>query len=166
MDLTEQLRSKLRNRHIELSAPVDIADIRRFEEAHHITLPKDLVDFYTRISNGCKMIDDFDLYPFEEWKFDPERIHLPFGFKEYWIREGESELSHDPKDIENGIIELIDIGDSQTWNIIVNGENYGDMWFYTDVGIQPACPAMSFIKWFEYWLDGGTDYFYEFRYDQ
>lgn len=68
MDLTEQLRSKLRNRHIELSAPVDIADIRRFEEAHHITLPKDPADFYTRISNGCKMIDDFDLYPFEEWK--------------------------------------------------------------------------------------------------
>ena len=71
----------------------------------------------------------------------------------------------DFKDIENGIIELIDIGDAQSWNIVVEGDKRGEMWFYTDVGIQPACPAMSFSKWFEYWLDGGTDYFYEFQYN-
>ena len=79
--------------------------------------------------------------------------------------KSESEHSHEFKDIENGIIELIDIGDAQSWNIVVEGDKRGEMWFYTDVGIQPACPAMSFSKWFEYWLDGGTDYFYEFQYN-
>ena len=33
------------------------------------------------------------------------------------------------------------------------------------VGIQPACPSMSFLEWFEYRLDGGTDYFYEFKFN-
>ena len=165
MDEIDQIKVKLRDKHVELRTPVDISDIRSFEKAHHVLLPQELVDFYTLISNGCEMIDGFDLYPFEKWKFDPERIHIPFGFKNYWIWEGESELAHDLKEIENGIIELIDIGDAQNWNIVVAGEKYGEMWFYTDVGIQPACPAMSFLKWFEYWLDGGTDYFYEFQYN-
>lgn len=160
----ERIKSKLIDKHIELCAPVDISDIRKFEESHHVLLPRELVDFYTLVSNGCQMIDGFQLYPFEKWFFNSERLHLPFEFNEYWIWESESELSHDLNEIENGIIELIDIGDAQSWNIIVNGNNYGEMWFYTDVGIQPACPAMSFLKWFEYWLDGGTDFFYEFVY--
>ena len=166
MNNIERIRAKLHDKNIELCDPVDISVIQKFEEEHQISLPQELVDFYTQISNGCRMIDDFQLYPFEKWKFDPERLRKPFGFKEYWIWESESELSHDPKDIENGIIELIDIGDSQTWNIVTNGENFGEMWFFTDVGIQPACPPVSFLKWFEFWLDGGTDYFYEFQYNQ
>ena len=159
-----RIKAKLSEKHIELRTPVDISDIREFEKTYNVSLPQELVNFYTLVSNGCAMIDGFDLYPFEQWKFDPERIQLPFGFSEYWMWENESELSHDPKEIENGIIELIDLGDAQNWNIVVNGETYGNMWFYTDVGIQPACPAMSFLKWFEYWLDGGEDYFYEFQY--
>ena len=165
MNKIDQIKVKLKDRHVELCVPVSISIIREFEEEHHISLPQELVDFYTKISNGCQMIDGFQLYPFEKWIFNPERIHLPYGFKKYWIWESESELSHDPKEIENGIIELIDIGDSQTWNIVVNGDNSGKMWFFTDVGIQPACPSMSFLEWFEYWLDGGTDYFYEFKYN-
>lgn len=57
---------------------------------------------------------------------------------------------------------MIDIGDSQTWNIIINGKEEGKMWFFTDVGIQPCAPSMNFLEWFEFWLDGNEDYFYEF----
>lgn len=58
---------------------------------------------------------------------------------------------------------MIDIGCGQTWNIIVFGKEYGKMWNYTDVGIAPAAPELSFLEWFEFWLDGGEDYFKEFE---
>lgn len=67
----------------------------------------------------------------------------------------------DIQNIVNGNIEIINIGDSQSWNIIVNGEEKGNMWYFTDVGIQPCKPSMIFLEWFEFWLDGKEDYFYE-----
>lgn len=60
--------------------------------------------------------------------------------------------------ISNGC-EMIDIGCGQTWNIIVCGKEYGKMWNCTDVGIAPAAPELSSLEWFEFWLDGGEDYF-------
>ncbi len=58
----------------------------------------------------------------------------------------------------------MDLGCSMTWNLIILGKEKGQMWFFTDVGILPCCPKMSFLDWFEFWLDGGEDYFYEFEY--
>ena len=48
---------------------------------------------------------------------------------------------------------------------LVKGEERGKMWFFTDVGIQPACPSMDFREWMEYWLNGGEDFFYGYQYD-
>ena len=64
--------------------------------------------------------------------------------------------------VGNGNISLIDIGDCQSWNIVVTGEERGRMWFFTDVGIQPCVPNRGFLSWFEYWLDGNENYFGEF----
>lgn len=64
--------------------------------------------------------------------------------------------------VGNGNVSLIDIGDCQSWNIIVTGEERGRMWFFTDVGIQPCVPNRGFLSWFEYWLDGNENYFGEF----
>ena len=72
MNDIERIKSKLSDQHIELCAPVDISDIRNFEKTYHVSLPQELVDFYTLISNGCQMIDEFQLFPFEKWYFDPE----------------------------------------------------------------------------------------------
>ena len=119
--------------------------------------PAGLVEFYTEISNGCPMIDEFDLYKFEDWQYHSERIMEDFPFDTFYIWEGE-EQDVDLSVIENGNIELIDIGDAQTWNIIVKGNQQGKMWSFSDVGIQPAEPQMEFLEWFEYWLDG-NDYF-------
>ena len=54
------------------------------------------------------------------------------------------------------LIELINIGDAQSCNIVVTGKQRGKMWFFTDVGIQPCAPEMSFLEWFEYWLEIGS----------
>lgn len=67
--------------------------------------------------------------------------------------------------VDKGNIQLIDVGDGQSWNIIITGNERGQMWFFTDIGIQPCAPRRDFLSWFEYWIDGNDDYFKEFKYD-
>lgn len=119
--------------------------------------------FYTQICNGCKMLDGFNLLRMEEWKYNCDNLKRAFPFEEYWIWENaydEEKL----KGIADGNLELINIGDAQSWNIIISGKERGKMWFFTDVGIQPCAPSMNFLEWFEFWLDGNEDYFYNFNY--
>jgi hypothetical protein len=93
---------------------------------------------------------------------DIEKAKEKFPFDKYWVWEDEpGDVNLD--DVLKGNIELIDIGDAQTWNIIINGKERGQMWFFADVGIQPCAPKRSFLSWYEYWLDGNDDYFSEFE---
>ncbi|WP_159100029.1 SMI1/KNR4 family protein [Treponema saccharophilum] len=149
---------KMKSKNIERNELVSLEEIKSFEKKNNIKLPNELVSFYTTISNGCKMIDGFNLRKLEEWKFKTGQLNRDFPFTEPWIWE-DDENTEKLKYIEDGNIELIDIGDSQTWNIIVSGKEKGKMWFFTDVGIQPCAPAMDFLTWFEFWLDGNEDYF-------
>lgn len=153
---------KMKSKNIERNEVVSLDDIKNFERKNKIELPKELVSFYTEISNGCKMIDGFNLLKMEDWKFNSSKVDKDFLFTKYWIWEDDND-SENLKHIEDGNIELIDIGDSQTWNIIVSGKEKGKMWFFTDVGIQPCAPSMNFLELFEFWLDGNDDYFYDFQ---
>lgn len=149
---------KMKNKNIQGNETVSINEIRKFEKATKITLPEELVLFYTQICNGCKMLDGFDLFKMQEWKYNIEKLANDFPFNQYWIWEDDYD-EEKIKCIQYGNIELIDIGDAQSWNIIVNGKQKGKMWFFTDVGIQPCAPTMNFLEWFETWLDGEEDYF-------
>lgn len=159
------LIGKMEERGITRRDPVDIQKIRDFEKRYGVKLPLELVEFYTSISNGCEMIDGFQLRAFESWVFREEKVSRPFPFDKYWIWEDDPDKSR-LEDIENGVIELIDIGDCQTWNIVISGDQTGKMWFFTDVGIQPAAPSMTFLEWFSFWLDGNEDFFYGFEYSE
>ena len=54
-------------------------------------------------------------------------------------------------------LELIDIGCGQTFCLIVTGPCRGEIWHFTDVGIQPCCRRQDFLGWLEKWLDEGDD---------
>ncbi len=43
----------------------------------------------------------------------------------------------------------------------------GEVWNFTDVGVQPCCERQDFLGWFELWLDhqDETDYFKDYVYD-
>lgn len=157
----DRIIEKMKIKNIHGNEVASINKIRNFEEKTNITLPEELVLFYTQISNGCKMIDGFNLLRIEDWKYNLEHVKKDFQFENYWIWEDDYDEER-IKTILDGNIELIDIGDAQTWNIIVKGKQKGKMWFFTDVGIQPCAPSMSFLEWFEFWLDGNDDYFYDF----
>lgn len=156
-----RIKQKMKIKNIYGNETINIEKIRRFEKENNITLPEELVLFYTEICNGCKMIDGFSLSKMENWKYDIQNIKKDFLFGRYWIWEDDYD-DEKIKHLTDGNIELIDMGDAQSWNIIVKGNERGRMWFFTDVGIQPCAPSMSFFEWFEYWLDGNDDYFHDF----
>ena len=159
----DRIIDKMNFKNIQRNQVVSIEEIKEFEKNFDISLPEELILFYTKISNGCKMIDGFDLLNLTDWKYNIEHLKDDFMFDKYWIWESNYDEEKIAK-ITYGNIELIDIGDAQTWNIIVNGNEKGKMWFFSDVGIQPCAPSMNFLEWFEYWLDGNEDFFYDFQF--
>ena len=165
ISVEKRFREKLAEKGVALNPKANLSAWTEFKKKHGISLPLELERLYTQITNGCTMIDGFPLRAFEDWVFDEERISKPFPFTEPWIWEGEEEDPEKMNMIDNGVIELIDIGDCQRWCLVVKGEEFGKMWFFTDVGIQPANPSMDFREWMEYWLNGGEDFFYGYQYD-
>ena len=157
----DRILQKMQDNHIQCNEVLSIQDVKQFEEKTGVKLPEELVLFYTTVCNGCVMIDGFGLKRLEEWIYDKNQLREDFPFEDYWIWEDDFDEER-LKKITYGNLELLDIGDAQTWNIIVNGKERGKMWFFTDVGMQPCAPSMSFLEWFEFWLDGNEDYFSEF----
>jgi hypothetical protein len=45
------------------------------------------------------------------------------------------------------------------WVLIVTGVARGEMWDLGSEGVIPTQPHRDFLSWYEYWLDGGHDYF-------
>lgn len=159
----ERILQKMKDRDIQRNEVISFEYVKKFEKETNIKLPEELVLFYTEVCNGCKMLGGFNLLRMEEWKYNVTNLTKDFLFEEYWIWEDDYD-EEKIKYIIDGNLELIDIGDAQSWNIIINGKEKGKMWFFTDVGIQPCAPSMTFLEWFEFWLDGNEDYFYDFNY--
>lgn len=160
--IIERILLKVQSKNIQKNEVIRIEDIRSFERNNNIKLPEELVLFYTEVCNGCKMLDGFNLLRMDEWKYNANSLKIDFPFEKYWVWEDNYDKEK-LKDIENGNLALIDIGDAQSWHIIVKGKERSKMWFFTDVGIQPCAPSMNFLEWFEFWLDGHEDYFYDFN---
>jgi len=155
-----RIKQKLKKRNHRLNKPTSRDALKKIETEYGITLPDELVMFYTEISNGCTMIDGFELLCIENWKIDSKKIKCEFPFSECWLWEVETEPDKDLlQAIHCGNISLIDIGCGQTWRIVIKGGEKGNMWFFTDVGIQPCSPKQNFLSWLEFWLDGNEDYF-------
>lgn len=158
----KRIRKKLEAMGVAYEDRIRMDTIRRWEEKYHVVLPEELVMLYCEVCSGCAMIDGFRLKGIEEWEIDENRIQQPFPFQQYWIWE-EDHQENRLIQTQYGNIELLDMGDSQSWHIIVDGPQRGQMWFFTDVGIQPCASPKNVLEWFECWLDGKEDYFEAFQ---
>ncbi len=158
------VKNKIIEKGIKINPPLNRKIIDEFERCNNIILPKELAHFYTEVCNGCEMIDGFNLRKFEELDLHIDIMKKEFIFDKYWIWEDEPNDDLEPT-VKHGNVELINIGCGQTWNIIITGKEKGQMWYFTDVGIQPCAPKRGFLSWFEFWLDGNEDYFMDFVYE-
>ena len=169
-----RIRIKTAAAKIEMGRCLSEEVITAFEESCHIQLPQAYRMFLKQVGNGCEeMLDGFKLNGLE----DMERRDLskPFRLEEEWIWEDEDGRYGERQNIIEkeiaekafqGNIELIDVGDGMTYNLIVTGKCRGEVWSFSGMGVQPCCERQDFLGWFELWLDHQeeTDYFKDYVY--
>lgn len=175
----------------KLNPTISIGKVRQFEQAYNVTLPKDYVEFITTLGNGGAG-PYYGLEPFENCLFDdldykrtdsllnPSK---PFLHTEPWnlefsttIDEEDNEEEHEKeytkfeeqyfdKEQMNGVIAICNFGCAVSLNLVVNGQEYGNIWTDdrgSDNGIYPSHELgnkdkVSFLNWYELWLDNSLN---------
>ena len=120
------------------------------------------------VGDGCDdMLDGFRLTRLAD--VEKRDLSHPFLLEEEWIWEDDDRpqriINEEIEtEVYQGEFELIDIGDSISYNLIVTGKCRGEVWNFCDVGVQPCCERQDFLGWFELWLDhqDNTDYFKDY----
>lgn len=166
----------------ELNNVLSSEVIEEFEKSHKISLPSEYRHFLAEIGDGgagpfygvIKLEDS--VYADMDFRAESELVNpsLPFPHTEaQWVYpEGVDEAEEleedefnkiwkDPKHIQ-GIIRLCNFGCGVHIGLVVNGEEYGNMWssdLSSEVGIYPSGQLaneperITFLDWYELWLD-------------
>jgi len=144
---------------VRFPPPLAEADIARFERLRGVTLPVEYRAFVQDLGNGGKGPPAYGLCGLGELPSDfnwpaPE-LSKPFPFTKAWVWEhGDVSAEGTKAEITHGILILGTDGCGQYWALVVNGTASGQVWMLTDVGITPLGPSMTFLEWYEAWLDG------------
>lgn len=165
-EVITRIRSKIFQRDIVMGECLTENEILEFEKACNIRLPEAYRIFLQEIGDGCKMLDGFYLNSLKD--IEKKDLSQPFMLQEAFIWEDENVTENQIRELTgNGHIELIDIGDCITYELLVSGKMQGEVWNFTDVGVQPCCERQDFLGWFELWLDeqNEVDYFKDYVYE-
>lgn len=162
-----RIQEKIEACSIEMGECLSEEAIAAFEASHKVKLPQAYRLFLQKVGNGCKHV-------FNSLEQSPcEKLSEPFMLESFWLWEDDDrEDALIQADMENkvyrGNLELADMGCGMSYNLIVTGKCRGEVWNFTDVGVQPCCERQDFLGWFELWLDNGdeVDYFKDYVYDE
>lgn len=157
------------------------SELIRYEESNGIKLPIEYRNFLKQIGNGGAG-PYYGIEKIENGKFadldsgaNGEKIDLskPFKFNKKWnfnnnpFKDENGEIRYDLRDIEyfkpdwaNGLLRIANFGCGVSINLIVNGDEYGNIWVddrCNEKGIYPFKSKISkrtqFLAWYEEWLD-------------
>ena len=166
--------------------PLSFDRIQEFEKDNGIKLPTEYVRFMTEIGNGGagpfygleplenSLYDDLDKKK-EDSLLNPSK---PFGHTSTWNLKFEPTVDADKEDLYanqlknfekeyfdnkhmNGVIAICNYGCAVSINLVVNGDEYGNIWTddrASDYGIHPSqelgnTGRITFLDWYERWLD-------------
>ena len=167
-EVIRRVKQKIAELKIGIGATLSEEEISRFEKQCHIRLPEAYRLFLQEVGDGCDdMLDGFQLNRLSD--IEKRNLSSPFLLEEEWIWEADDR----PQSVINeemetkvyqGELELIDTGCCTSYNLIVTGKCRGEVWSFSDVGVQPCCERQDFLGWFELWLDcqDETDYFKDY----
>ena len=89
--------------------------------------------------------------------YGPKRPAVPFPLQSGWHWDS-ADFIVDESLIapvyRNGTIELGGDGCGIGWVLVVAGPQYGRIWMVDEFGAYPCNPPLSFLDWYEAWLDG------------
>lgn len=168
----KRIQGKLTALNISMGQCLTEEEIASFEECQSIKLPQAYRVFLKSVGNGCKsMLDGHRLNDLENCSH--QVLSEPFLLEKFWLWEDdERDADVIEEEMRNkvyrGNIELINLGCGMSYNLIITGKCRGEVWNFTDVGVQPCCEQQDFLGWFELWLDNqdATDYFKDYVYDE
>ena len=83
---------------------------------------------------------------------DNETNPLPGESDEEWYKRVDELMR--PKYFGN--IFLMRGSNGERFHLILNGECSSEIWIFTDVGISPCSPRITFSKWITAWLENKT----------
>ena len=159
-----------------LNRPLVDSEIEEFESSHEVKLPSDYRWFVRSIGNGgagpfyglgrleSGIFADMD-DPTKDYVLNPAER---FPYSEPWNLVAPGEEFDESLEDEyfrtyhaSGLLRLCNFGCGVFINLVVNGDQYGNMWTDDRVngnGIHPSVELgntsrLSFIDWYEYWLD-------------
>ena len=154
-----RIKEKALRKQVVLGPVLTEAEVQAFEEPRGMTLPEAYRRFLLEVGNGFAWAGGYRALTFPPTdRKKAERLAAPFSFEHEWIWEAEE--SPDKAKIQlvlDGNLELADVGCCETYNLIITGKCRGEVWWFTDAGIQPCCQRQDFLGWFEKWLDCGDD---------
>ena len=157
--LIERLCKNLEDDEIRLNT-LPVEKITEFENNYQIKLPKEIVDFYTKVSNGAVLYpreDICNLEPFENWYFDEKLIHTDFNIENDVTYDDYYAIENKNYSFERfGNIILMDLGCAMTYNIVVKGKHYGEIIGVLEMWLEIT--DMNFLDWLEGCLDGTVEY--------
>lgn len=165
-DVIARIQKKVIEKNIKMGECPSESQIKAFEKSCNIQLPQAYRMFLKSVGNGCDCAD-FHLNRLEN--LEQRDLSHPFMLEEAWIWEDDDRDNDVIREemqtkVFQGEIELIDFGDCDCYNLIVSGKCRGEVWNFSDVGVQPCCERQDFLGWFELWLDyqDKTDYFKDY----
>jgi len=141
-----------------------------FEKEHAIVLPPAFREFLLHVGNGGAGPPAYGLLRLGEVPTDmpPDQAAIwrdlpivtqPFPFTRTWVWEdGDTSPEGNEEQVEHGSICLGNDGCAMYWHLVVTGPERGNVWLLTGEGIQPTTPRRDFLRWYEDWLDGRTNW--------
>ena len=171
-NVIKRIQEKIGALHIQMGDCLSEEAVAAFEASHKVQLPQAYRMFLKHVGNGCKrMFQDRCLNSLENCPC--ENLPEPFLLENFWLWEDDDrdediiEAEMENK-VYRGNMELINLGCGMSYCLIITGKCRGEVWNFTDVGVQPCCERQDFLGWFELWLDNQdkTDYFKDYVYDE
>lgn len=171
----------------KINRTVSAETVKRFEANNRIKLPEGYAKFLMEVGNGGagpyygleplenSLFQDLD-YKQSEFLLNPS---IPFPHTDSWNMEFKSTVDEDENEEEyekqfeafqekyydpkymTGAIAICNFGCAVSLNLVVNGEEYGNIWTddrSSDYGIHPSQELgnkdrITFLDWYEQWLD-------------
>jgi SMI1 / KNR4 family (SUKH-1) len=159
----QRIAAKAKSAGVNLLSPLSQADLAIFEQERGVELPADYRAYLLQIANGGGGPPEYGICSLgslpPDYGWPTPNLSRPFPFTKPWIWEdGETSPEGQQEDTRSGVLILGTDGCAQYWALVVNGPDRGEIWLFTDVGIAPLDPGLTFIGWFEAWLDGKRDW--------
>lgn len=162
----KRIQQKIAEKNIKMGECLSEEAIAEYEKYCKAELPQAYRMFLKNVGNGCEYFCRLE-------DIGRRDLSRPFMLEEVWIWEDDdrdSDIVYQEMEekVYQGEIELKNLGCGMSYNLIVTGKCRGEVWNFTDVGVQPCCERQDFLGWFELWLDyqDEVDYFKDFEYMQ